>query len=114
MEPPQLPEFIDRYTHILTMAWSSRRFSQRLLTAPHSVLSEHGLGVAPDATVEIVQATDDEYDLTAQFDIWRKGFRTGHFVLRLHARPRSEWTELSVAELGDLAGGVNALRHQAG
>ncbi|MFG2480746.1 hypothetical protein [Streptomyces fagopyri] len=107
MQPQKTEEFINCYTRLLTQVWSSEEYSRRLDDDPGSVVAEAGLVTIPDATLEIVRDGIAESDLGLQIDLWNQGFGTGNFILHVPHLPRMDVHELSEADLGDLAGGVN-------
>jgi hypothetical protein len=107
MQRQRAEEFIDCYTRLLTQVWSSEDYSRRLDDDPRAVLSEAGLVTTPDATVEVVRDGTGESDLGHQIDLWSQGFSTGSFILHVPHLPRMDVSELSDADLGDLAGGAS-------
>jgi hypothetical protein len=99
-------EFVRAYTRVLTHAWGSVEFSTKLYENPKGTLALNGLATPSAARVEILNVYDAEPDLAAQADLWNRGFVSGCFVLCLPALSQTDTAELSVDELGDLAGGA--------
>ena len=65
------------YAHIISKAWLSKRFQERLLKDPEKVLRQNGFELPDNANVEIVVgATQMEWDP-----------RTGNMKLPLPTRP---------------------------
>jgi hypothetical protein len=73
-----------QWSQIVARAWADEAFKARLLTDPKSVFREHGLEVAPEVEVKVVEDSE----------------QVRHFVL-----PASPAGELTDEELSPTAGG---------
>lgn len=107
MDPQERMAFIDAYTRVLSQAWSSEEFSERLVREPGVVLRENGFEVPVDAEIEIVRSRDADPDLEAQITLWRNGFDSGRFVLYVPDMPQIGMRELSDEDLESVAGGAD-------
>lgn len=97
--------FITAYTSVLSEAWSSDEFAERLEAAPQSVLAEHGLATVTGAAISIVRSRDAGPDLDAQVALWERGHATGEYVLYVPHTPQICVTELADIELDGVAAG---------
>ncbi|WP_405883165.1 hypothetical protein OG762_34185 [Streptomyces sp. NBC_01136] len=102
----ETPDFIVGYTRILTQAWSSEDFCERLASHPRQVLADNGLEIPRNTVVRIVRSSDAEPDLQAQIEMWQQGAVTGKYILHVPYLPQMDVSDLSDEELGDLAGGA--------
>ncbi len=108
MEAGERAEFIGAYTRVLSQAWSSEEFGERMRREPRAVLSEHGLPTPADAEIEIVRARDAGPDLEAQITLWRNGLTSGKYVLYVPDMPQVDARELSEEDLDAVAGGADS------
>lgn len=72
-----------QWSQIVARAWADEAFKYRLLSEPTAVLREHGLEIAPDVELKVVEDTD----------------KIRHFVL-----PAAPIGELTDEELSPTAG----------
>lgn len=97
--------FLAAYTRVLTNAWSSSDYAERLLSDPRSVLNEAGLVVPADASIEVTREIGGDANLDAQIDLWEKGYETHAFVLHVPESPMIDTSELSEGDLAAVSGG---------
>jgi glutaminase len=91
--------FVYGYTNVLTQAWASDEFVQRLESQPEAVVASLGLPTVAGARVTIVRTHDAEPDLDAQVALWERGHTTGQYVLYVPHTPQINATELSDSDL---------------
>ncbi|MET9634293.1 hypothetical protein ABZX92_43250 [Lentzea sp. NPDC006480] len=108
MDPQARVTFVAAYSRVLSHAWSSDEFTERLLDQPKQVLNENGLETPADAAVEIVRARDSDPDLATQIALWESGFATGRFVLYVPDMPQINTQDLWDSDLDSMAGGAGA------
>ncbi|NKE61451.1 hypothetical protein FXN61_33700 [Lentzea sp. PSKA42] len=107
MDPRAKATFISAYTRVLSQAWSSDEFTERLAREPRVVLGENGLDTPADAEVEIIRSRDADPDLEAQITLWGNGFSSGRYVLYVPDMPQIDTRELSEEDLDAVAGGAD-------
>lgn len=99
--------FIGAYTRILSQAWSSEEFTERMVREPRTVLAENGLDTPADAVIEIARSRDAGPDLEAQITLWHNGFSSGRYVLYIPDMPQIDTREISEEDLDAVAGGAD-------
>ena len=108
-------EFVDAYTKALVTSWSSEEFTARLESDPRSALAEVGLSIPADARIQIVRTIPDEPvqaqpsgqkgHLDRQIALWQVGLDTGYFEVYIPETPQVDTSDLTAAELEDVAAG---------
>ena len=105
MQDTAKSDFLAGYTRVLTNAWSSSDYADRLIASPKEVLAEAGLSIPADATVTVVRDVVGEGSLDAQIATWEKGEQTGSFTLYVPESPMIDSTELSESDLEAVSAG---------
>ena len=105
MDTTALAAFISGYTEVLTHAWSSDEFVDRLMAQPQAVLAEHGLATVVGAQVTILRTRDGAPDLQAQVALWEQGHATGDYALYVPTTPQLSTAELTDVDLEAVSGG---------
>ena len=91
-QDPRQQEQAKQWGQVVARAWSDETFKQRLLSDPQAVLTEAGLFVPPNLTVQVHEATPTQL----------------HLVLP-PPPPGRTGDKLSEAELDQVAGGTEWL-----
>jgi len=84
--------FLRGYARLLTSAWSSRRFTERLDADPRSALASCGLTVPDGADARILDETGwaAGLDPDAAIDMWEDGYRTNTFCVFVPSTPQPD------------------------
>jgi len=109
MDAQQRSQFVDAYTRLLITTWSSEEFENRLTSDMQGALTEVGLEVPANATVERIREVPEGRQQTerggldVQVAEWERGLDTGHFYLYIPDTPQVDISELSEGDLEGIA-----------
>jgi hypothetical protein len=109
MDAQQRSQFVDAYTRLLITTWSSEEFANRLTSDMQGALTEVGLEVPANATVERIREVPEGRQQTerggldVQITEWERGLETGHYYLYIPDTPQVDISELSEGDLEGIA-----------
>ena len=108
MDDAARADFVEAYTRVLIAAWSSELYVRRLRDDPVDAVAEHGLHIAEDATLVVLDEIPPEHDIP-NLDVavtgWEEGMATGQYLLYVPSTPQMKTGSLTDDDLASVIAG---------
>lgn len=107
LEAKEREGFVRSWGTVLTKTWEDEDFKAKFEANPAQVLSENGVGVEADATVNLVTPPADAGpDLDKQIEEFEKGKESGTYTFYVQDSNQVETEEVSEQELEGVSAGA--------
>ena len=107
LEAKEREEFVRAWGTILMKSWEDDDFKSRLQDDPKSVMTENGLQVQDDATINLETPPEDAGpDLERQIDLYEEGRESGTYLFYVQESSQVQTQEVSEQELEGVAAGA--------
>lgn len=108
MQPSARAIFVSSYSRLVADVWGDPVAERRLVEDPRALLSDHGLVVPAQVTINIVRDASDEPDLESQVRAWETMMDSWALSLVIPSSEPLGTSELDEDELDIVVGGLAA------